>query len=156
MSLPPNPQAAQQYLRTKVLTATPEQLQMMLYDGALRYGEQARVALQKKKYDESYTMISRVQKILCELTGSLKQDMAPDLCKNLAALYNFAHRRLVTANLQHDITALDEGMQVLRYQRDTWALLMQQLGQQKAATAAQKLDFPAPNQRMEASFSMKG
>ena len=33
----PNPQAAQQYLRTKVLTATPEQLQLMLYDGAIRF-----------------------------------------------------------------------------------------------------------------------
>ena len=60
----PNPQAAQTYLRTKVMTATPEQLQMMLYDGALRFGEQARVALQAKDYEKSYTAISKVQKIL--------------------------------------------------------------------------------------------
>ena len=40
------PQPANQYLRTKVLTATPEQLQMMLFDGALRLAEQARLALQ--------------------------------------------------------------------------------------------------------------
>ena len=39
------PQAANQYLRTKVLTATPEQLQMMLFDGALVFCEQARLAL---------------------------------------------------------------------------------------------------------------
>ena len=41
-------QAAANYLRTKVLTATPEQLQLMLYDGAIRFTEQARAALEKK------------------------------------------------------------------------------------------------------------
>src|SRR5438270_12642750 len=94
-----NPQAAQQYLRTKVLTATPEQLQLMLYDGALRFGEQARVALQARKYDESYQHISQVQKILTELTCSLKPEVFPELCKKLAALYNYAYRQLIEANL---------------------------------------------------------
>jgi len=41
-----NPQAAQNYLKTKVFTATPEQLQLMLYDGAIRFGEQARVEVE--------------------------------------------------------------------------------------------------------------
>src|SRR6478735_6528052 len=99
---PANPQAAQQYLRTKVLTATPEQLQLMLYDGALRFGEQARLAIEQKNFEQSYALISRVQKILAELTGSLKHDVAPDLCGKLAALYNFAFRKLVEANLQRD------------------------------------------------------
>src|SRR5438270_6490512 len=80
-----NPQAAQQYLRTKVLTATPEQLQLMLYDGALRFGQQARVALEARKYDESCNLIGKVQKILTELTCSLKPDVSPDLCGKLAA-----------------------------------------------------------------------
>ena len=55
-----NAQHAQQnYLRTKVLTATPEQLQLMLYDGAIRFAEQAKVALLNKNYEESYRLISR-------------------------------------------------------------------------------------------------
>ena len=49
-----NPQAANNYLRTKVLTATPEQLQMLLFDGAIRFGEQARTALEQKNYEQSY------------------------------------------------------------------------------------------------------
>src|SRR6516162_7716114 len=89
---PPNPQAAQQYLRTKVLTATPEQLQLMLYDGALRFGEQAKLALEQKKFEESYTLISRVQKIVAELMSSLKHDVFPELCAKLSALYNYAYR----------------------------------------------------------------
>ena len=45
----PNPQAAAQYLRTKVMTSTPEQLQMMLYDGALRFGEQAKIIIRRSR-----------------------------------------------------------------------------------------------------------
>src|SRR5437762_7768105 len=104
------PQAAQNYLRSTVLTATPEQLQLMLYDGAIRFGEQARMALEKKDYSESYELITRVQKIITELTCSMKHDVFPDLCAKLAALYNFAHRKLVTASIEHDTASLDEAL----------------------------------------------
>jgi hypothetical protein len=45
---------------------------------------------------------------------------------------------------------------LLKYQRDTWALLMEQLGRQKATAAAASIDLPEPNERMEASLSMRG
>src|SRR6478736_5389228 len=112
------PQAANQYLRTKVLTATPEQLQMMLFDGALRFCEQARMALIAKTFDQSHDLISRVQKILLELSCSLKHDVSPDLCGKLAALYNYAYRKLIEANIDHKIESLDDALNVLRYQRE--------------------------------------
>src|SRR5207237_101569 len=150
-----NPQAAQTYLRTKVLTATPEQLQMMLYDGALRFAEQARAALDKQDYETNFQMISKVQKIIAELSSSLKHDLAPELCGKLAALYNFAYRKLIEASTRRDPAALDEALDVLRYQRQTWAMLLDQLGKQKAGNAARNLDLPAPSARMETTISMK-
>ncbi len=149
-------QAADSYLRTRVLTATPEQLQMMLYDGALRFCEQAREFLVEKKWEQSYSLISRVQKILVEMNCSLKHDVSPDLCGKLASLYNYAYRRLIEANIEHKVEAIDDAIEVLRYQRDTWAMLMEQLGKQKATAAAMKLDLPEPNERMEASISLQG
>jgi flagellar protein FliS len=151
-----NPQAAQAYLRTKVLTATPEQLQLMLYDGALRYGEQAKVALRDGKWEVSFTMISRMQKIVGELSSSLRHDLYPELCGKLSALYNYAFRKLVQANVEHKIEALEEAMKILKYQRETWVLLLEQLGKQKAAAAAGRMDIPAPSAQMEASLSMRG
>lgn len=151
-----NPQAAQQYLKTKVMTATPEQLQLMLYDGALRFGEQARMALENKKFEDSYNAIVRMQKILTELTTTLRHELYPDLCGKLASLYNFAYRRLIRANTAHDLTALKEAMDVLRYQRETWTQMMQKMAKDKAATAARGMDIPEPNARMEASISMRG
>lgn len=149
-----NPQGAQNYLRTKIFTATPEQLQLMLYDGALRFGEQARVALEQKNYEQSYNMISRIQKIITEMHSSLKPDVAPDLCKKMSALYNFIYMKLVDANTEHQISKLDEALNLLRYQRETWTMLMEQLGKTKAAAAATTLDMPAPDARMEASIKI--
>ena len=142
-------QAAQNYLKTKVFTATPEQLQLMLYDGAIRFGEQARLALEQKDYEHSYHNISRVQKIITEMSSTLKPEVAPDLCQKLAALYTYVYRRLVDANVDHEIEALDEALSLLRFQRETWAMLLDQLGKTKAAAAAAQLDMPAPDARME-------
>jgi flagellar secretion chaperone FliS len=147
-----NPQAAQ-YLRMRVMTATPEQLQMMLYDGAIRFAEQARTALQERNFEKSYNMISRVQKILSEMSSTLKHDVFPELCGKLASLYNFAYRKLINANIDHDIASIDEALNVLRFQRETWSLLLDQLGKTKAASAATKINMPAPESRMEAKIS---
>jgi flagellar protein FliS len=151
-----NQQAAQNYLKTTVLTATPEQLQLMLYDGALRFGEQAKIALQAKNYEQSCAMILRTQKIVAELTSTLKPDVQPELCGRLAALYNFIYRKLIDANMRHHVESLEEAMQTLRFQRDTWVLLLEELARKKAAAAAVKMNIPAPSGPMEASISMHG
>jgi flagellar protein FliS len=149
-------QFAQSYLRTKVLTATPEQLQLMLFDGAIRFAEQAKIALEKKNYEQSCDLICRTQKIIAELTGSLKHKLAPELCGKLAAIYNYVYRKLIDANMNRTVASLDEAINLLRYQRQTWVMLLDKLGKAKAAQAAQSLDVPAPSARMEASISMQG
>jgi flagellar protein FliS len=151
-----NPQLAQNYLRTRVLTATPEQLQLMLYDGAIRFADQARPALEKKDWEASYNALSKAQKIVTELTCSLKHDIHPEMCARLTSLYNFVYRKLIEASVEHKIESLDEALKILRYQRETWAMLMQQLSKQKATAVARNLDIPAPDTRMEASISVQG
>lgn len=143
-------QAAQNYLRTRVMTATPEQLQMMLFDGVVRFGEQARTALEQKNFEQSHNLIIKMQRILTELNGNLKHEVAPDLCGKLAALYNFAYRKLIEANIEHKMASLEAAMDVLKYQRETWAMLLAQLAKRKAADAAGRLDnIPAPSEKME-------
>ena len=114
------------------------------------------MALREKKYGESHTLITKVQRILSELSGSLKHRTFPDLCGKLSSLYNFAFKQLIKANLDHDLAALEDALNVLRYQRETWALLMDKLGKSKAAAVAAMLQVPAPSARMEASISMQG
>ena len=146
-------QAAANYLRTKVLTATPEQLQLMLYDGAIAFTEQAKAALLKKDFEASYNGISRAQKIIAELSSALKHNLAPELCGKLAALYNFVYRKLIEGSTEHKVEAIDDALEILRYQRETWAMLLDQLGKKKAAAAATRIEMPTPNARMEASIN---
>jgi flagellar protein FliS len=156
LKTPMNPQVAQNYLRTKVLTATPEQLQLLLFDGAIRYIEQARPALEQKNYQQSHTLITRAQKIVNQLLVSLNKELAPELCSNLAAVYTYVYRRLMVANTSHTVGALNEAAKLMKYQRETWVMLLQKLAQTKAGLEAQKVDAPAPDPRMEASISMQG
>ena len=128
---------------------------MMLYDGAIRFAEQAKAAV-AEDYEKSYQAIARVQKIITELSCGLKHDVLPELCDKLAALYSYVYRRLIDANVKHEPEALDEAIALLRYQRETWSMLLDHLGKQKAAVAATKINLPSPDGRMEASISMKG
>jgi flagellar protein FliS len=151
-----NPQAAQNYLRTKVLTATPEQLQLMLFDGAIRFGEQARIALENKNFEQSFKLIGNAQRIVNELLLGLKRDVFPELCDKLSALYKYAYRKLTEATIQHRMESLEEALTVLKFQRETWAMLLDELAKQKAGLAAQTMDIPTPDPRMEARISMQG
>jgi flagellin-specific chaperone FliS len=78
------------------------------------------------------------------------------MCAKLSALYTFVYKKLIEANIEHQLAPMDEALNILRYQRETWAMLLDQLGKKKAAAAATRLDMPAPNARMEASISMQG
>jgi flagellar secretion chaperone FliS len=149
-----NPKAATEYLRAKVLTATPEQLQMMLYDGAIRFTERGKLALQQNNFEQSYENLSRAQRILLEMNCALRPELAPDLCKNLSGIYMFCYRKVVEANTTRNIEPLDEAISILKYQRETWALLLQQLGKARAGNAAARLDMPAPDEKMEASIRL--
>lgn len=151
----PNLQS-QKYLRTKVLTATAEQLQLMLFDGAIRFSEQARVALQNKNFEHSYQLLTKTAAIVHQLICGLRDDVAPDLCKKLKGLYSYAYKMIVDANINHHMESLDEAIGILKYQRETWIMLMEQLTKTKAAAAASQIQVPAPDPRMEATISMHG
>jgi flagellar protein FliS len=149
-----NPQAAQQYLRTRVLTATPEQLQIMLYDGAIRFCEQARQGLLKKNREQVFTNISKVQQIITELLGSMKPDVYPELCGKLAGVYRYVYKRTIEVSVDQNMEAAEEVIKLLKFQRDTWAILLEQVSREKASKAVTAINVPGPDPRMEASISM--
>lgn len=151
-----NPKAAQNYLRTKVMTATAEQLQLMLFDGAIRFSEQGRAALLEQKWEQSYKALTSAQAIVNQLICGLKVEVLPDLCKKLKGLYAFTYRKLVDANINHKVESVDAALRILKFQRETWVMLLEELSKHKAANAASKMEIPAPDPRMEATISMQG
>jgi flagellar protein FliS len=111
------------------MTAGPMQLRMLLYDGALKHCRQARTAIENDDFEQSYNSLSRVQNIVLELSNSLNHQQTPELCERLAALYNYLYRQLVNANLNRDVSILDEVIHLLDYERETWRQLMEKMGE---------------------------
>ena len=58
------------------------------------------------------------------MSCGLKPDVLPELCEKLSALYGYVYRRLIDASVKHDREGMDEALQLLRYQRETWAMLL--------------------------------
>ncbi len=120
------------YLRNAVMTAGPEQLQLMLYDGAIRFASQAREAIEKKEIENSFNLLTRAQNIVREMENGLRHEVSPELCSQMASLYRFVFGKLVDANVNKDVQAVDDALKVLRHQRETWAILADKV--QKAQT----------------------
>lgn len=112
------------YLRDAVLTATPEQLQLMLYDGAIRFALQGRDAIRGKDFETSFDKLTRAQNILLEMLNGLNYEVNRELCERVASVYNFIYRKLVDANVHRDPLAIDDAVRVLRIERETWQLLV--------------------------------
>lgn len=124
-----NQPASNPYLKTKIMTASPEELRLMLYDGAIKFCHQARRALEESDFEGSYTALMRSQKIVLELSTSLNHNVAPEICDKLSALYTYIYRLLVDANMQRKIEPITESIDLLEYERETWKLLMEKVGE---------------------------
>ncbi len=122
-----------QYLRDAVMTATPEQLHLMLYDGAIRYALQAKDALSAKDYETSHEKLTRAQNIIIEMQSGLRYDVNPELCGRVASIYNFLYRKLLDANIQRDTSCIDDAVKVLRVERETWQILVEKVGRIRQA-----------------------
>ncbi len=115
------------------MTARPEQLQLMLYDGAIRFASQAREAIEKREIENSFNLLTRAQNIVREMENGLRHEVAPEICGQMASLYRFVFSRLVDANVNKDVQAVEDALKVLRHQRETWAILADKI--QKAQNA---------------------
>ncbi len=118
----PNP-----YLRTRVLTASPAELRLMLYDGAIKFARQAIEAREANDNEAAYHGLMRAQKIVLELSSSLNHNVEPELTEKLSALYTYIYKLLVDANVHHTLSEIEEAVKLLEYERETWQMLMSKL-----------------------------
>lgn len=147
------------YLRTKILTASPAELRLMLYDGAIKFCRQAVHAMAQKDREGMYNALIRAQKIVLELSTSLNHKENPELCSRMEALYTYIYRRLVDANMEHDESPIHESISLLEYERETWMMVMKKAqdegvsgAEQGAASLAAKPN-PAPPAAAPAAYA---
>jgi len=146
-----------QYLRDAVMTATPEQLHLMLYDGAIRYAMQAKDAINAKDYEISYDKLTRAQNIIIEMQSGLRYDINRELCGRVASIYNFLYKKLLDANINRDTSAIDDALKVLRIERETWQILVDKVGRiREADRASVEMPNRSEPENADVGFSVEG
>lgn len=125
--------SANAYLRTKIMTASPAELRLMLIDGAIKFARQGADGLQRKDYEASYNGLSQCKAIILELINCLRPEVDRELCSKLSALYTFMYRRLIDAGLEKSVAIVEEVVSLLEYERETWVMLMGKLADEVAA-----------------------
>ena len=123
------------YLKTKVMSASPAELRLLLIEGAIRFCEQARSGINEHDPEMIFTGFSKARAIITELISGLNPDVDPELYERLTGLYTFMFTRLVDASSEKSVEIIDEVMELLRYERETWAQLVESLASENAAAA---------------------
>ncbi|TCJ06390.1 flagellar export chaperone FliS [Cytobacillus praedii] len=106
------------YQQNSVLTASPGELTLMLYNGCLKFLNQAKRAVQEKNIEAKHTNLSKAQNIISELMVTLNFDY--DIAKDMRKLYDYMNRRLIEANIKNDIDIISEVEELVTEFRDTW------------------------------------
>ncbi|MFQ5501422.1 MAG: flagellar export chaperone FliS [Phycisphaerae bacterium] len=154
-----NRDASGEYLRNAVMTANPEQLQLMLYDGAIRFATQARESLGREDWETSCEKLIRAQRILVEMRNGLREEVNPALCRQMSALYDFIYNRLVDANMQRSQSLIDEALKVLHHQRDTWRMLIDKIREEEPSlesTPSANITSTPSSTEIGATLSIEG
>lgn len=116
------PGAYAQYNNSKVLTASPAELTLMLYEGAIKFCNIAIMAIENKDVAKAHTNIMKVENIIDYLRKTL--DMKYPVAQDFDRMYVYLDERLVTANIKKDKEVLEEVNTHLRSIRDTWKEVM--------------------------------
>ena len=115
-----NPYAA--YNNSKIQTATPAELTLLLYEGAIKFTNIALTAMEKKDIQKTHDNIMKTERIIMEFQATL--DHKYPVAKDFDAVYEYILQRLRDANMKKDPEILEEVLRHLRTMRDTWKEVM--------------------------------
>lgn len=110
--------AANTYLANKVMTSSPQEITLMLYDGALRFCNRAITNIDEGNIEEAHKFIIKTQNIIEEFM--IVVDRKYEVGNNLYLMYEYMYRRLIEANFHKDKTILTEVIGLLQGIRDSW------------------------------------
>ncbi len=115
-----NPYA--KYANDKVTTASPAELTLMLYEGAIKFCNLAKIDMEKGEYGDAMFNIRKARNIITELQSTL--DFKYPVAKDFDIIYNYIFRLMVEANQKHSVEKVDEILDQLRDIRNAWKQIM--------------------------------
>lgn len=121
--------AAEAYKRQQVMTATPEALTLMLYNGCIKFMGEGIDALEAKKFEDANTFIQKAENIISEFRVTLNMDY--EISHQLLPLYNYVYDRLVEGNMKSDTSKIEEARNIITELRDAWVQAMKKARAEK-------------------------
>ena len=115
-----------QYRQTQIDTAPKEQILLMLYDGAVRFLNQAKAGFAEKNIEKIHNNIVKVQNIITDFESTLDMKTGGEFAQNLFALYEYINNQLLLANIKKREECLDEALKHMTELRDTWRQAVKQ------------------------------
>lgn len=110
------------YKNNTIQTASPAELTLMLYDGAIKFCNIALAGMEKNDIEKINTNIIKAEKIIVEFRATL--DFKYPVAKEFDRVYDYIYRRLVEANIKKDADILTDALKYIREMRDTWKEVM--------------------------------
>lgn len=123
------------YAQQSVLTATPEDCVVLLYDGAIRFALQMRESVVQRNIEAKNRALGRVNDILTELAVSLDHSVAPEFCERLEQLYYYMMNTLSVAGSRLQTGGIDEVLKHLRDLREAWAIARDKVKHEQSQSA---------------------
>ncbi len=122
------PNAYGQYNNSKILTASPAELTLMLYEGAIKFCNIAIASVEHKDIEKAHENIRKTERIIDYFRQTL--DMSYAVAEDFERVYAYLSQRLVEANVKKDKETLEEVNVHLRSMRDTWKEVMKKSKEQ--------------------------
>ena len=116
------PAGYQQYEKSKILTASPAELTLMLFEGAIKFANIAVMAIEKGDVEKAHNNIRKVERIIEEFQVTLNHKYP--VAKDFDEVYKYLQQRLLEANIKKDKVIMEEVLRHLRTMRDTWKDVM--------------------------------
>lgn len=117
------------YNNSKILTASPAELTLMLYEGAIKFCNIAVMGIENKDIEKAHNGIVKAERIVNEFRVTL--DFKYEVSKDFDLVYIYIMDCLMEANLKKDKEKLEEALKYLRVMRDTWKEVMKLAKEQK-------------------------
>lgn len=110
------------YQNNKVMTASPAELTLMLYEGAIKFCNIAIMGIEQNDIEKASNNIIKVERIIDEFRSTL--NFKYPVAKDFDDVYRYLNERLAQANIKKDKEILEEVLKHLRTMRDTWKEVM--------------------------------
>jgi flagellar secretion chaperone FliS len=130
--------ARDNYLFSEVRTASPQKLQLLLIEAALRLANRAGQFWKQQRNDKAVAALLQAQAILAEMLGSMDRQAAGVIGQRVSVVYEYIYRCLVRAGYRRDEKSLSDAVRVLEIERETWRKVCDKLA---AETPRKTLDM---------------